>query len=139
MAAAWRVRAPSSSPRTLKPLKCSWLWVKPLRSDSHELHYAGMGSERREGFHPVGQDTAPASPGREGLSWLPPEEHLWCLLDSSFLPTACDDAGSPFVGQDTNTRLNGGETTPLCPPRVALPSGWMWETLGLDKSLEILG
>lgn len=97
-----------------------------------------MGSERREGFHPVGQDTAPASPGREGLSWLPPEEHLWCLLDSSFLPTACDDAGSPFVGQDPNTRLNGGETTPLCPPRVALPSGWMWETLGLDKSLEIL-
>lgn len=76
---------PSPFPWTsVMPSTCS-CGDQPLWSHGQELDYVGAGWERREGFNPTGQDTAPGSPGRGRGSWVPPEEHLWCTVSARFL------------------------------------------------------
>lgn len=94
-----------------------------------ELDDVGMGSERREGFHPVGQDTAAVSPARGGVSWAPPEEHLCCTVSAQFLFPAHSQwrCWLSFCGaeirQETKIRLNGGETNPCPHPGWLSPRG----------------
>lgn len=94
------------------------------------------GGERREKVIPNGQKTRLVTPGK-GESPEEPESifNARRCTGSSFLATARDGVGSPFV--EAGGQAWQGKTNLLC-PALGCPWGGLWETLGLYKRLEIL-